>query len=116
MDVLYILRAEVTLKAKHAAAKAHGMRALGMWTPDATRWDKALSAAMWGSLPAPNKTERGDGCTALLRASCPSQGGTAACDGCVARHFSALAAAGCTTAEVQAYCGQGREAPRAPSL
>jgi hypothetical protein len=36
----------VTLKAEYLAAKAHGMRALGMWTPDATRWDKHLSASM----------------------------------------------------------------------
>ena len=59
----------MTLKAKYAAAKAHGMRALGMWTPDATRWDKHLSASVWRALPAPNKTNTtgADRCTELLR-------------------------------------------------
>jgi hypothetical protein len=106
----------VTLKAKYAAAKAHGMRALGMWTPDATRWDKHLSASMWRALPAPNKTNTAgaDRCTELLRASRPREDeggggvGGGSCALCMAHHFSALAAAGCTTAEVDCYCsGRG---------
>ena len=47
----------MTLTAKNAHAKALGMRGVGMWTPDATRWEKNLSAGMWGTIPAPNKTD-----------------------------------------------------------
>ena len=48
-----------TLAAKYAAAKSAGMRAVGMWTPDSVRWNKSAATAMWGALPAPNKTPRG---------------------------------------------------------
>ena len=44
---------------KMAAAKALGLRGVGMWTSDATRWNKTLAAQMWASVPCPNKTAMG---------------------------------------------------------
>jgi hypothetical protein len=85
------------------------MRGLGMWTADAPRWNKDAATTMWSAIPAPNTTNVGprppvvSTCLAALRSICSSEI-SSECFSCVGEHFSALASARCTTAEVDAYC------------
>ena len=48
-----------TLAAKYQAAKSAGMRAVGMWTPDAVRWNRSAATAMWAAIPLPSETPMG---------------------------------------------------------
>jgi hypothetical protein len=42
-----------TLSVKMAATKQIGLRGVGMWTSDATRWNASLAQEMWAAVPAP---------------------------------------------------------------
>ena len=97
-----------TLAPKYRATKAAGMRAIGMWTPDATRWNAMAAREMWGAIPAPNKTAALLGtaaCERDLLLLCPRASHTIAdCYSCVGRHFTQLRGSGCEGPEINSYC------------
>ena len=50
----------VTLEKKYQAAKANKLKAVGMWTSDATMFNREAAAAMWKAVPAPKKLRAAD--------------------------------------------------------